>query len=113
MRTPDAVRKLAEAIKERHKLKDSRIHECYEILNEVSEKMFEEKCIHYSECYKEITNVTKLRRLSVRICEIETTGKNKVNLIETNEQEHKGVKCTRSKSSLYRKELCVICKKRW
>ena len=42
-RTPDAVRKLIEAIKERYKLKDSKIHECYERLNEVSEKMFEEK----------------------------------------------------------------------
>ena len=35
---PDTVRKLIEAIKERYKLKDSKIHECYERLNEVSEK---------------------------------------------------------------------------
>ena len=63
-------------------------------------------------CYKEITNVTKLRRLSVGICEVETTDENKVQTIETNEQEHEIlVKCTRSKSSLYRKELSVICQK--
>ena len=110
-RTSDTVKKLIEAIKERYKLKDSKIHECYERLNEVSEKLFEEKCIYHSECQKERTNVTKLRRLSVRICEVETTGKNKVHLTETNEQEPEGVKCTRSKSSLYRKELCVICQK--
>ena len=36
--TPDTVRKLIETIKERYKLKDSKIHECYERLNEVSEK---------------------------------------------------------------------------
>ena len=109
-RTPDAVRKLIEAIKERYKLKDSKIHECYERLNEVSEKMFEEKCIYHSECYKEITNVTKLRRLSVRICEVETTDEDKVQITETNEKEPEiPVKCTRSKCSLYRIELCVIC----
>ena len=80
---------------------------------EVSEKVFEEKRICHSECYKKITNVTKLRRLSVRICEVETTDENKVQIIETNEQEPKiPVKCTRSKSSLYRKELCVICQKK-
>ena len=111
-RTSDTVKKLIEAIKERHKLKDSKIHECYERLNEVSEKLFEEKCIYHSECQKERTNVTKLRRLSVRICEVETTGENKVQITETNEQEPEiPVKCTRSKSSLYRKELCVICQK--
>ena len=42
--------------------------------------MFEEKCIYHSECYKEITNITELRRLSVTICELE---------IETNEQNQK------------------------
>ena len=74
--------------------------------------MFEEKRICHSECSKKTTNVTKLRRLSVRICEVETTDENKVQIIETNEQEPKiPVKCTRSKSSLYRKELCVICQK--
>ena len=74
--------------------------------------MFEEKRICHSEYYKKITNVTKLRRLSVRICDVETTDENKVQIIETNEQEPKiPVKCTRSKSSLYRKELCVICQK--
>ena len=55
-RTPDTVRKLFEAIKEWYKLKDSKIHECYERLSEVSEKVFEEKCIYHSECYKEIIN---------------------------------------------------------
>ena len=80
---------------------------------EVSEKVFEEKRICHSECSKKTTNVTKLRRLSVRICEVETTDENKVQIIETNEQEPKiPVKCTRSKSSLYRKELCVICQKK-
>ena len=74
---PDTVRKLIQAIKERYKLKDSKIHECYERLNEVSEKHFQEKCIYHSECYKEVTNVAKLRRLSVKICEVETTDKNK------------------------------------
>ena len=49
--------------------------------------MFEEKCIYHSECYKEKTNFTKLRRLSVTICEVETTDENKVQIIETNEQE--------------------------
>ena len=74
--------------------------------------MFEEKCIYHSECYKEITNITKLRRLSVRICELETTEENKVQIIETNEQEPEiPVICTRPKSSLYRKGLCVICQK--
>ena len=73
---------------------------------------FEEKCIYHSECYKEVTNVTKLRRLSLKICEVETTDENKVQIIETNEQEPEiSVKCTRSKSSLYRKELFVICQK--
>ena len=111
-RTPDTVRKLIETIKEQYKLKDSKIHECYERLNENSEKVFEEKCIYYSECYKEVTNVTKLRRLSVKICEVETTDENKVQVIETNEQEPEiSVKCTSSKSSLYRKELCLICQK--
>ena len=109
-KTPDTVRKLIETIRGQYKLKDSKIHECYERLNEVSEKIFEEKCIYYSECYKEVTNVTKLRRLSAKICEVETTGENKVQIIETNEQEI-SVKCTRSKSSLYIKELCVICQK--
>ena len=56
--------------------------------------------------------ITKLRRLSVRICEVETSDENKVQTIETNEQDPEiPVKCTRSKSSLYRKELCVICQK--
>ena len=111
-RTPDTVRKLTETIKERYKLKDSKIHECYERLNQVSEKVFEEKCIYHSECHKDITNVTKLRRLSVKICEVERTDENKIQIIETNEQEPEiSVKCTRSKSSLYRKELCVICQK--
>ena len=72
-KTPDTVRKLIEAIKERYKLMDLNIHESYERLNEVSEKFFEGKCIYHSECYKEVTNVTKLRRLSVKICEVETT----------------------------------------
>ena len=48
-RTPETVRKLIEAIKEWYKLKDSNIHECHERLNEVSEKVFEEKCIYHSE----------------------------------------------------------------
>ena len=40
------------------------------------------------------------------------TEENNVQIIETNEQEPEiSVKCTRSKSSLYRKELCVICQK--
>ena len=76
-KTSDTVKKLIEAIKERYKLKDSKIHECYERLNEVSEKFFEEKCIYHSECYKEVTNVTKLRKLSVKICEVETKDENK------------------------------------
>ena len=107
-KTSDTVRKLIEAIKERYKLKDSKTHEYYEGLNEI----FEEKCIYHSECYKEVTNVTQLRRLSVKICEIETTDENKVQITETNEQELEiSVKCTRSNSSLYRKELCVTCEK--
>ena len=57
---PDTVRKLIEAIKERYKLKDSKIHQYYERLKEVSENFFEEKCIDHSECYKKIANVTKL-----------------------------------------------------
>ena len=74
--------------------------------------MFEEKCIYHSERYKEVTNVTKLKRLSVRKCEAETTDENKVQITETNEQEPEmSVKCTRSKSILYRKGLCVICQK--
>ena len=106
------VRKLIEAIKVRYKLKDSKIHECYERLNEVSEKKFKEKCIYHSECYKEVTNVTKLRKLSMKICEVETTDEYKVQIIETNEQEPEiSAKCTRSKPSLYRKEFCVICQK--
>ena len=84
-KTPDTVRKLIEAIKKQYKLKDSKIHECYERLNEVSEKIFEEKCIYHSKCYKEVTSVTKLRRLSVKICEVEKTDENKVQIIETNE----------------------------
>ena len=52
-------------------------------------KMFEEKCVYHSECYKEITNITELRRLSVRICELETTEEKKVQIIETNEQNQK------------------------
>ena len=64
--TPDTVRKLIEAIKEWYKLKDSKIHECYERLNKVSGKFFEEKCIYHSECNKGVTNVTKLRRLLVK-----------------------------------------------
>ena len=111
-KTPDTIRKLIEAIKERYKLKDSKIHEYYERLNEVSEKLFEEKCIYHSEWYKEVTNVTKFRRLSVNICEVETTDEHKFQIIETNEQEpENSVKCTRSKSSLYRKELSVICQR--
>ena len=56
--------------------------------------------------------ITKFRRLSVRICEVETTDENKAQTIETNEQDPEiPVKCTRSKSSLYRKELCVFCQK--
>ena len=91
-------------------MKDSKIHEYYERLNKVSEKFFEEKCNDHSECYQQITNVTKLRRLSIKICEVETTEENNVQIIETNEQEPEiSVKCTRS--SLYRKELCVICQK--
>ena len=40
--------------------------------------------------------ITKLRRLSVRICEIETSDENKVQTIETNEQDPEiPVKCTR------------------
>ena len=106
----DTVRRLIEAIKKRYKLKDSKIHECYERLNEVSEKVFEEKFNYHSECYKDVTNFKKLRRLSVKICEAERTDENKVQIIKTNEQEPKiSVKCTRSKSCLYRKELCVIC----
>ena len=74
--------------------------------------MFEEKCIYHSERYKEVTNVTKLKRLSVRKCEVEATDENKVQITETNEQEPEmSVKCTRSKSILYRKGLCVICQK--
>ena len=93
-------------------MKDSKIHEYYERLNKVSEKFFEEKCNDHSECYQQITNVTKLRRLSIKICEVEMTEENNVQIIETNEQEPEiSVKCTRSKSSLYRKELCVICQK--
>ena len=43
---------------------------------------------------------------------VETTDENKVQIIETNEQKAEiSVKCTRSKSSLYRKELSVICQK--
>ena len=81
---------------------------------------FQKKCLKRNvftiqkvrKCYKEITNVTKLRRLSVGICEVETTDENKVQTIETNEQEHEIlVKSTRSKSSLYRKGLSVICQK--
>ena len=34
-KAPNTVRKLIEAIRERYKLKDSNIHECYERLNEV------------------------------------------------------------------------------
>ena len=45
---PDTVRKLIKAIKEQFKLKDSKIHECYETPNEVSGKVFEEKCIYHS-----------------------------------------------------------------
>ena len=111
-KTPDTVRILIEAIKKCYKLKDSKIHECYKRLNKVSEKMFEEKCIYHSKCYKEVTKFTKLRRLSVKICEVETTDENKVQITETNEQEPEiSVKCTRLKSSLYRKESCVICQK--
>ena len=106
-KTPGTVRKLIEAIKDRYKLKDSKIHETYERLNKVSEKTFEEKSIYHL-----VTNVTKLRRLSVKICEVEATDENKVQIIKTNEQESEiSVKCTRSKYSLYRKELCVICQK--
>ena len=109
-KTPDTVRKLIEAIKERYKLKDSKIHQYYERLKEVSEKFFEENCSDHSECYKKIANVTKLRRLSLKICEVETTDENNVQIIETNEQEPEiSVKCTRS--SLYRKELWLICQK--
>ena len=40
--------------------------------------------------------ITKFRRLSVRICEVETTDENKVQTIETNEQDPEiPVKCTR------------------
>ena len=115
-KTPDTVRKSIKAIKEQYKLKKSKIHECYERLNKVSEKSFEEKCIYHFEFYKEVTNVTKLRRLSVKIFEVETADENKAQIIETNEQEPKiSVKCTRSKSSLYRKELCMcnLSKSRW
>ena len=113
-KTPDTVKKLIEAIKERCKLKDSKIYECYERLNEVSEIFFEEKCIYHSECYKEVTNVTKLRRLSVKICEVETKDENKTQIIETNEQELEiSVKCTRSKSHLYRRVMCNLSKRRW
>ena len=40
-------------------------------------KKFEEKSIYHSECYKEVTNVAKLRRLSVKMCEVETTDEKK------------------------------------
>ena len=97
-----------------YKLKDSKIYECYERLNEVSEIFFEEKCIYHSECYKEVTSVTKLRRLSVKICEVETKDENKTQIIETNEQELEiSVKCTRSKSHLYRRVMCNLSKRRW
>ena len=40
--------------------------------------------------------ITKLKRLSVRICEIETSDENQVQTIETNEQDPEiPVKCTR------------------
>ena len=107
----DTVRKLIETIKEQYKLKDSKIRECYERLNEVSE-VFEKKCIYYSECYKEITNVTKLRRLSVRIREVERTDENKAQIIETNQQEPEiPVKCTKSRSSIYRNVMCDLSKR--
>ena len=94
-------------------MKDSKIHEYYERLKKVSEKFFEEKCNDHSECYKQITNVTKLRRLSVKICEVEMTEENNVQIIETNEQEPEiSVKCTRSKS-LYKRVMCDLSKRRW
>ena len=112
-KTPDTVRKLIEAIKERrYELKDSKIHKFYERLKEVSQKLFEEKCIYHLQCYKEVTFVTKLRILSVKICEVETTDENKVQIIEADEQEPENSgKCTKSKSSLYRKKLFAICQK--
>ena len=40
-------------------------------------KKFEEKSIYHSEFYKEVTNVAKLRWLSVKMCEVETTDEKK------------------------------------
>ena len=58
-----------------------------------------------NQCYK-------AQKITCKDCEVETIDENKVQIIEANEQEPEiSVKCTRSKSSLYRKELFVICQK--
>ena len=66
-KTLESIEKLLGAINERFRLKDPTVTNCYERLDGIPESDLKGKCIYHSECYKELTNVTKLRRLSDKL----------------------------------------------
>jgi hypothetical protein len=106
---------LLKSIKERFQLNDPKIQECHERLKEVSEEVFLDQCIYHLECYKEITNVRSIRRLSVKKQEIGSDDQELHELTKldepTNSSEAEpqvGKTSTRSKSNIYNKQLCII-----
>lgn len=108
-KSADALEKLFEAIYERHELKDENIVDCYDRLDGICKETFKEKCIYHSECYKKTTNVTTIRRLSIKITNDEV--KTDENMEIEYEDEEKPTFSTRSKIQSYNKDLCIICQK--
>ena len=101
-KTTESTTKLRNAINERHQLQDQTFKTFYERFNDITENYFESQCVYHSECYKEVTNVTKLRRLSLK--QSVSCDDNQVEPPEENEfsdEEEILSKSTRSKSNVY------------
>ena len=100
-------------------MQDAKISDCFERLHNISESTFKEKCIYHSECYKDVTNVTLLRRLSNKKKENDQSGsenrqeEDRDKEMEVESETKEVQRTTRSSKIIsYNKELCIICQNR-
>ena len=79
----DGLQKLLVAVKERHNYKDNLISDCYQRLEHVTaDELQGAKAVYHSQCYKHITNISKVRRLKERYEKRQLTDEDDINTSE-------------------------------
>ena len=104
-KTSQAFEKLLSSINERFKLNDPTITQCVDRLNGISESIIYENGLYHSECYKNITNVAKIRRLSSKYTEpnVDIEIHEESELLEEDSKDQN--------RDIYDKSFCIICQK--